>query len=90
MRQLGDFRFGIGGVVTYKNSRVAESVAGMELADIVLETDAPYLPPVPFRGKRNESSHLPYIAARIAEIKGVSPEEVARMTTANAREVFRV
>ena len=90
LRALGDFRFGIGGVVTYKNSKVAEAVAGMELADIVLETDAPYLPPVPFRGKRNESAYVTYIAEKVAEIKGVPVEEVARATTANAARMFGV
>ena len=89
IRGLGDFRFGIGGVVTYKNSQVGPVVAEMDLNDIVLETDAPYLPPVPFRGKRNESAYIPYIAEKIAEIKGVPVEEVARVTTQNAKDIFR-
>ena len=55
---------------------------------MVLETDAPYLSPVPFRGKRNESSYLTYIAAKLAEVKGVSVEEVARITTENAQKIF--
>ena len=90
IRALGDFRFGIGGGVTYKNSQVAPVVAEMDLEDIVLETDAPYLPPVPFRGKRNESAYIPYIAEKIAEIKHVPIEEVARMTTENAEKTFRI
>lgn len=90
IRTLGDFRFGIGGVVTYKNSQVAPVVAEMELSDIVLETDAPYLPPVPFRGKRNESAYIPLIAAKVAEIKGIPLEEVARTTTENAEKLFRL
>ena len=90
IRDLGDFRFGIGGVVTYKNSQVAEVVKEMELEDIVLETDAPYLPPVPFRGKRNESAYIGYIAEKIAEIKGVPQERVAGVTTENAEKFFRL
>ena len=90
MRELGDFRFGIGGVVTYKNSPVAQVVAGMDLQDIVLETDAPYLPPVPFRGKRNESAHIVYVAEKIAEIKGLPVEEIAQATTSNAEQLFRI
>ena len=90
IRDLGDFRFGIGGVVTYKNSQVAEVVKEMDLQDIVLETDAPYLPPVPFRGKRNESAYIVYIAEKIAEIKGISTEEVALTTTGVAEKLFRI
>jgi TatD DNase family protein len=81
-------KLGIGGVVTYKNSGLAEVVAQVPLEHIVLETDAPYLTPVPFRGKRNESSYLKYIVARIASAKGITEEEVAKTTTENARAVF--
>lgn len=88
MRELGDFRFGIGGVVTYKKSQVATVVPGMELEDIVLETDSPYLTPVPYRGKRNESSYVPYVAAKIAELKGIPVEKVAETTTENAIRLF--
>lgn len=90
LRAMGDFRFGIGGVVTYKNSMVAAAVAEMALEDLVLETDAPYLPPVPFRGERNESAHLPLIVEKIAALQGRSPEEVARATTGNAVEMFKL
>jgi TatD DNase family protein len=79
---------GIGGVVTYKNAGLAEVVARLPLESIVLETDAPYLTPVPFRGKRNESSYLKYVVEKIAEVKGVSVEEVATITSANAKKVF--
>lgn len=79
---------GIGGVVTYKNAGLAEVVAELPLEHLVLETDAPYLTPVPFRGKRNESSYLTYIAARIATLKNIPVEEVARITTENANRVF--
>lgn len=84
----GDFVFGIGGPVTYKKSTLPQVVAGMDLSRILLETDCPYLPPVPFRGKRNESSFLTYICEKVAEARGISAEEVAEATTANARRVF--
>jgi TatD DNase family protein len=79
---------GIGGVVTYKNAGLAEVIAELPLEHLVLETDAPYLTPVPFRGKRNESSYLKYIVSRVAEVKGISEAEVALRTTANARKLF--
>ena len=82
------FRLGIGGVLTYKKSGLAEALTDISLDNIVLETDAPYLSPVPHRGKRNESSYLPLIAAKLAEIKGVSTEEVADITTKNAEKIF--
>ena len=81
--------FGIGGVVTFKNGKVLqEAVAGLELTDIVLETDCPYLAPVPYRGKRNSSSYLPLIAEAVADIKGISVEELAEVTSANAKKLF--
>jgi len=79
---------GIGGVVTYSKGTLPDIVKEVPLECIVLETDAPYLSPVPHRGKRNESSYIPIIAAKVAELKGVSPEEVARITTENAAKVF--
>jgi len=82
------FMLGIGGVITYKNSLMAEVVEAVDLKHIILETDAPFLSPVPYRGKRNESAYLLYIAERIAEIKGVDVDEVAEVTTANARRMF--
>ncbi len=82
------FYLGIGGVVTYKNAGVDKVVAQLPLESLVLETDSPYLSPVPFRGKRNESSYLIYIAEKIASIKEVQPEEVTRITTANAMKIF--
>ena len=82
------FYLGIGGVVTYKNAGLAEVLTKIDLEHLVLETDAPYLTPVPFRGKRNESSYLKYIAAKIAAIKQVPVEEVASITTANAEKIF--
>ena len=82
------FKIGVGGVVTFKNSLLSQVVKEIELEHIVLETDAPYLTPTPYRGKRNESSYIPIIARKIAEIKDVSLEEVATITTRNAYEVF--
>ena len=82
------FYLGIGGVLTYKNSGLPAAIREIPLEFMVLETDAPYLSPVPFRGKRNESSYLKYIAAKLAEVKGSSVEEVARITTENAQKIF--
>ncbi|HVZ97498.1 MAG TPA: TatD family hydrolase [Chitinophagaceae bacterium] len=83
-----NFYLGIGGVVTYKKSGLAETIRSISLDHIVLETDAPYLTPVPFRGKRNESSYLKYIVEKIAEVKNISAEEVAAITTKNAEKIF--
>ncbi len=90
LRGCGDFLFGIGGVVTFKKSAVAKAVREMSLDDIVLETDCPYLTPAPHRGKRNEPAYTTYICAKVAELKGVAPEEVAARTTANAKRMFGV
>ena len=84
---LGNFKLGIGGVITYKKSELPEVLKQIDLKHIVLETDSPYLAPVPHRGKRNESSYLTIIANKIAEAKEISVEEVARITTQNA-EIF--
>lgn len=83
------FYLGIGGVLTYKKSGLPAVLDHISLEHMVLETDAPYLAPVPKRGKRNESAYLKYIIAALAEIKNTSPEEVARITTANATFVFK-
>ena len=74
--------------VTYKNAGVAKVIEKVPLEDILLETDAPWLTPVPYRGKRNESSYLQVIAEKVASIKGCSVEEVARVTTENAMKLF--
>jgi TatD DNase family protein len=87
--ELG-FYLGIGGVVTYKNSGMAEVVKKTDLKHIVLETDSPYLTPVPHRGKRNESSYIPIIAEFIASLKDLSIEEVAETTTENAKNLFHL
>ena len=82
------FYLGIGGVLTYKNSDLSNSIQNISMDHIVLETDAPYLAPVPFRGKRNESSYIEHIAKKLAEVKKISLEEVAAITTANAEKIF--
>ena len=84
----GNFKLGIGGVVTFKNSGLDKVVEVIDLKHLVLETDAPYLTPVPHRGKRNEPEYLLLVAKKIAEIKNISIEEVATVTTQNSVEVF--
>lgn len=84
------FHLGIGGVVTFKNATLAEVVKAVPLSSLLLETDAPYLSPVPHRGQRNESAHIPLIAQRIADLRGITIDEVAQTTTASARDLFRL
>lgn len=90
LKACGDFLFGIGGVVTFKKSKLAEVVRDMDLRDIVLETDCPYLTPAPHRGQRNESAYVHYVCEKVAQLKGLTPEEVAAATTANAERMFKV
>jgi len=90
IQSLGNFMIGIGGVVTYKNSGLPKTLEKIGLDNIILETDAPWLTPVPFRGKRNKPSFLPIIARRIAEAKGCSIDEVAEITTRNAVTLFNL
>jgi len=89
-KQIVDLGFllGIGGVITYKNAGLPDSLRNVGLENLVLETDAPYLTPVPFRGKRNETSYLSYIISKLAEVKGVTELEIATITTANAEKLF--
>lgn len=84
----GDFKLGIGGVVTFKNSGLDKVVDAIDLKHLVLETDAPYLAPTPYRGKRNNPEYLFLVAKKIAEIKNISIEEVAAVTTENSKYVF--
>ena len=84
------FYLGIGGVLTYKNSGLDKVVQGISLEHLVLETDSPYLTPVPFRGKQNESSYLVYVAQKLADLKQVPIEEVAEITTRNSERVFGI
>lgn len=84
------YYIGVGGVVTFKNARkLKETVAAVPMERILLETDSPYLAPEPYRGKRNSSLYLPYVAAEIARIKEISVEEVIQKTNENARKLFR-
>ena len=82
------FHVGLGGTLTFKNSGVADIVKDVPLSQIVLETDAPFLAPVPHRGKRNEPAYTRLVAEKLAEVKGVSVEEVAAVTSKNARKLF--
>ena len=88
--RYGDFSVGIGGVVTFKNASLAKTLERIPPEKILLETDAPYLAPVPFRGRRNESAYLPYVAARVAEVKGLSLKEIEDITTRNAQKLFGI
>ena len=84
------FFLGIGGVVTFKNAGLDKVLEQVDLENIVLETDAPYLAPVPFRGKRNEPAYLRYVVEKLAAIKGIDKEKIAAITTANAKKLFLV
>lgn len=84
----GGFKLGLGGVLTFKNSGLDQVVSGLSMEHFIIETDSPYLAPAPFRGKRNESSYVTYVASKLAEIKGISIEQVAEITTKNAKELF--
>ena len=84
------FYLGIGGVLTFKKSGLDTIIKNINLDHIILETDAPYLAPVPFRGKRNECSYIKYVAQKLAEIKNISAEKVANVTTANAEKLFNL
>jgi TatD DNase family protein len=81
---------GIGGVVTFKNAGLSETLAQIPLASVVLETDAPYLAPTPHRGKRNESSFLPLIATKVASVYGLNTHKIAQITTQNAKKIFGI
>ena len=84
------YKLGIGGVLTFKNSKLYEVIEKIELKDIVLETDSPYLSPEPFRGKQNNPYNIFYVAKRIAEIKNVTIDEVIKQTTANIYDIFDI
>lgn len=87
--ELGGFKLGIGGVVTFKNSGLDKVIEQIDLEHLVLETDAPYLAPVPFRGKRNEPSYMMEVAKKVAQIKDISLDEVAKITSHNAKYIFQ-
>ena len=84
------FFLGVGGVVTFKNGGIDKFLNEIDLKNIVLETDSPYLAPVPFRGKRNESSYIIYVLEKLSEIYGISKEKIAEITSKNAEKVFRL
>ena len=88
IRQVGDFYFGINGVVTFKNSRLSEALPEIGIERIMLETDAPYLAPVPYRGKRNESAYIGKTAAKVAECFNLSIDDLSRLTSENAMRLF--
>lgn len=90
IKKLGGFKVGIGGVVTFKKAGIADVVKDIPLEDIVLETDSPWLTPVPHRGERNESSYIPLIASKIAQVKNIDIEQVAAVTTQNAEQLFSI
>lgn len=90
LEKLGDWYIGIGGVLTYKKASIAETVKEIPLERILLETDSPYLTPVPFRGKRNESSYVPFIAQKLSELTGRDIQEIAGTTTTNAQKLFKI
>ena len=83
-----DFYLGIGGVLTFKKAGLDAVLKEIDLKNVILETDAPYLAPVPFRGKRNECSYLKYVAEKLTEVKAMSVEEIGAITTENAMRLF--
>lgn len=84
------FKIGVGGVLTFKNSGLVEAIKEVDLSDVLVETDAPFLAPSPYRGKPNESSYIPLIGEKLAEVKGCAVEEIARVCTDNTRRLFRI
>lgn len=84
------FKIGLGGILTFKNSGLDKVVHNIDINHIVLETDSPYLAPVPKRGKRNESAYIIHIAQKLAEIKNISINEVASVTTKHAEQLFKI
>lgn len=90
LERMGEFKFGIGGVVTFKNSGLNKVVEELPTELLLLETDSPYLTPVPHRGKRNEPAYVEHVCRKIAEIKGTTFEVVESITTANAKQIFGI
>jgi TatD DNase family protein len=90
LERMGEFKFGIGGVVTFKNSGLNKVVEELPMELLLLETDSPYLTPVPHRGKRNEPAYVEHVCRKIAEIKGTTFEVVESITTANAKQIFGI
>lgn len=90
IRSVGDFYFGINGIVTFKNSQLGNVLPEIGLERLLIETDSPYLSPVPYRGKRNESSYIVHTAQKIADVLNVPFEEVAKATSENAFRLFAI
>lgn len=90
VRRVGDFYFGINGVVTFKNANLGPAIEEISINRLLLETDSPYLTPVPYRGKRNESAYLPYISNKIADLLNVEIDFVAQQTYKNAEKLFKL
>lgn len=90
IQNYGGFKLGIGGVLTYKKAGLDEILKDVDLNELILETDSPYLPPTPHRGKRNESAYLLHVAEKLADVKGITLAEVAQITTKNANELFKL
>jgi TatD DNase family protein len=88
--KLGGFKLGIGGVLTYKNAGLPDVLKHIDMEHIILETDSPYLPPVPHRGKRNEPSYTRLVAEKLADVKGLSLLQVSEITTQNAEQLFNL
>lgn len=85
-----NMKLGIGGVVTFKNGKIDQFINQIDINELVLETDSPYLAPAPFRGKRNESSYVHLVAIKLSELYGLSVEEIAQITTENSKTVFGI
>jgi len=85
-----NFMMGLGGVITFKNAKLDDMIKYLPTENILLETDAPYLSPVPYRGKRNESSYIPLVAQKISEVKGISVNEIEEITSQNAAKLFGI
>lgn len=90
IRRIGDFHFGINGILTFKNSTLPDVLPAIGIDRILLETDSPYLAPVPYRGRRNQSAYLPAIAAAVAAGLNLPPETVASTTSTNTRRLFNI
>ena len=87
---LGNFYLGIGGVLTFKNAGVDKTISEIDMKHLIRETDAPYLAPTPYRGERNESKYIINIAEKLSELKGISLDEIATITSSNAKNLFKI
>jgi len=90
MLEFGGFLLGINGIVTFKNSGLATTLSKIDISNIVLETDSPYLTPAPYRGKRNESAYLQLICTKLAQIYGISIDEISEITSKNSNKLFKI